>query len=351
MSIKARGAFKAGFSTVIGQYGGTNVGLANVGLIYPGFRSSRVDSGRFFSHIGLRSYASKPVINPDSVYVISVPITTKKSYIHCNHKPKLLSTTQIEQYPWIHKLETKIITNAAKGWNKLANSEKSINKKITSFIKRMLDTIPYEENCLRSFPSKETMIREINLEQLEGHDNQGDTLLQTYIDQHKIPPNQIKKVPFYYAEFQSKLLVDTQLKELVETTRSTHIKYATLCAIGIPLSLPAALVPVLPNIPGFYLAYRLYCNMKALSGIDNLKYLLQDHLQFKPLDFKEIYMAENGPEAFNESVQEEERVLITEGIIQKISSQYGVSEEDLNKALRQERARIQKEIKTGDAVE
>lgn len=313
--------------------------------------SNRHLRGCFSALIGLRSYSSKPSINPDSVYVISIPITTKKSYIHCNHKPKVLSTTQIEQYPWVHKLETKITTNAAKGWHKIANSEKSINKKITKFINRLLNTIPYEENCLRSFPSKKTMIREINLEQLKGHDIQGETLLQTYIDQHKIPPNQIKRVPLYYADFQSQLLVETQLNDLVEARRSIHIKYASLCAIGIPISLPVALVPVLPNIPGFYLAYRLYCNLKALSGIDNLKYLLQDHLQFKPLDLKDIYLTENEPEAFNESVQEEERVLITEGIIKQISNKYGVAEEDLNKALRQERSRIQKEMKMGDAVE
>ena len=58
------------------------------------------------------------------------------------------------------------------------------------------------------------------------------------------------------------------------TKRTSNTPYS-LCH-WIPISLPFALVPIVPNVPGFYIAYRLYCNVKALLGVKHLDYLLED---------------------------------------------------------------------------
>jgi hypothetical protein len=41
----------------------------------------------------------------------------------------------------------------------------------------------------------------------------------------------------------------------------------------MPIVVPFALVPVIPNLPFFYLAYRAFCHWKALLGAKHLEWL------------------------------------------------------------------------------
>ncbi|EGV62295.1 hypothetical protein CANTEDRAFT_126001 [Yamadazyma tenuis ATCC 10573] len=308
------------------------------------------------------STASGP-LNPDSIFVISVPITTKRSYVYCNHKPRVLSEAQARHFPLATRLESKLTGAALKVWTKLSTSKASINIKITALAKRMLDTVAYQENCLRSFPSKDAMIREINQEALSK--NQPDPLVvQSHIDQLKIHHSQIKPIPMYHASFQTPGNIISQLEEFKTNSYSTHLKYSILCGIGVPISLPFAIVPVIPNIPGFYLAYRFYCNVKALSGINHLKYLLESsdgtaagtrHLDFitKP-EIDSVYRETNDKsDLYIDSVQEEERLIISPKIIEDLTDKLNIPhlKEELNKAWRQEKSRLKRELKVDDAVQ
>ena len=72
---------------------------------------------------------SSLIPNKNSIFVISIPITTSKSYIYCNHRPSTLSPKQLANIPFIYKLEGKFVKLASKGWSKLSNSkQKSIRK-------------------------------------------------------------------------------------------------------------------------------------------------------------------------------------------------------------------------------
>ena len=66
--------------------------------------------------------------------------------------------------------------------------------KVVSFIKKLLDTIPYEENCLKSFPTKATMIREINEESshfTEGNKDRSGSDSSGQMPVHKIVQAQV----------------------------------------------------------------------------------------------------------------------------------------------------------------
>jgi hypothetical protein len=48
--------------------------------------------------------------------------------------------------------------------------------------------------------------------------------------------------------------------------------------VGMPIVAPFAIVPVIPNIPFFYLLYRAFSHWKALSGAKHLEFLLSRNL-------------------------------------------------------------------------
>lgn len=256
--------------------------------------------------------------------------------------------------PWVVKLENKAVGLATKGWDKLRNSEMSVNKKVVSFVRRLLNTIPYEENCLRSFPSSAAMVREINNEKEKGGDAEVATSAE--IATGAVELSQLKPIPVFHPRFQSPLAVLDQLHQLRTATAANHKKYAVLCAIGIPLSLPFALVPVLPNVPGFYLAYRLYCHVKALYGIHNLGYLLETatktdysvldttHLDFVPLpSMDQPYLGDGEfAKVLDELSDDAERVLLTGRAVDALVEHHGIPHlrDELNRAVEQETARL-----------
>ncbi|CAN3353059.1 hypothetical protein DICA1_A08108 [Diutina catenulata] len=358
---------------------------------------------------------AKTAIDPDSIYVISIPITNLRSYVHCHHRPSLLHESQRDKYPLATKIEAKLIALATKGWDKLVSSDWKINKNIVYYIKKLLATIPYQEGCLKSFPSKAEMIRVVKGDQATdialARNPNGDTeisdadakamasataeraqtdvdtpsittiepplppnVLQGSVTELNIPPAQLQRIPFYHPSFQQPCAILDQLYHFRDTAHATYRRNAIWCAIGIPLTLPFALVPVVPNVPCFYLCYRLYCNWKALEGVKNMDYLLETahpidpkeskksvceiladdklvadttHLSFKPItNLDKIYTLNNTEEELAPPVQAEEKVLINEEIIDVVTKRLNVPKlkEDLMKAMHQEQKRLDNEV-------
>ena len=279
----------------------------------------------------------------NSIYVISIPLTASRSFIYCNHRPLLQSHA-----PLITKVETKAVNIATKGWNKLASSKLTVNVKIVEWTRKLLATIPYEENCLRSFPNKQAMIREINEESLHlvkplEKDSHG-FVHQSDIKQLNIPDSQLKPIPLYHAKQQSPSKILTELTHFRTDNYKKHKNGAILCAIGIPLTLPFALVPVVPNVPGFYLAYRLYCHIKALLGINHLDYLLENNASH--IRFVELHQIDA---AYGHT--EEEEILLTPEIIDLLVTKLSLEnhvKDDLTKALMQTRKQLKKEKEKKD---
>lgn len=313
-------------------------------------------------------------INHNQIYVIALPITTHKSYIYCNHRPSILDKSQLKTYPVITKLETKATGLALKAWNKIKTSDNKINIKITQLVQYLLNTIPYEENCLTSFPSKNSMIREVNEEFLKANydeksNTEYSTLVQSKITDLNIPPNQLKPIPIYYPNFQQPSSILKQLYLFRDDSYAKHLKYSILCGIGVPLSLPLALIPVVPNVPGLYLAYRFYCNVKSLLGAKHLSYLLEPnnngsvsdtkHLVFSAnQNIDKIYALHNSTIELSENSGQqqsfnEETLLITPEIIESLVKELGFDhiEDQLKKALQQESQRLHTNLKVDDEVE
>lgn len=300
--------------------------------------------------------SKKSSINLESIFVLSVPVTTHKSFIYCHHRPSLLSDKQRSEVQWKIRAENKMVSLAAKGWSKLENSKSSINKKIVSLVRRLLSSIPYDESCLRSFPRKSTMIREINEEHQASFPR---AVLTSDIEKNTVSVDQLKPIPVYHPRFQEPQAILNQMNEFRSTLTQYHKKWAILCFLGIPVSLPLALVPVMPNVPGFYFAYRLYCHLQALRGARNLGYLLESnskdesiedttHLTFSSVPVLDApYLANCSFEKIkSENLKESERLLINAEIIDELVEITGLHlvKDDLLRALNQESRRLKREL-------
>ena len=129
------------------------------------------------------------------------------------------------------------------------------------------------------------MVREIN----DRHSKDlPRAVFTSELEQTRISVDQLKPIPVYHPSVQSPHVILSQMNRFKTELLSHHRKWAILCAIGIPISLPVALVPVAPNVPGFYLAYRLYCHLQALRGAKNLGFLLETDSE--TLDEKKSYI-------------------------------------------------------------
>ena len=77
--------------------------------------------------------------------------------------------------------------------------------------------------------------------------------------------------------------VPSLLARLSTERNAIHRKRLMWSLIGMPIAAPFALVPVIPNLPFFYLAYRAFSHWKALEGAKHLNFLTKNGL-FQPVE-------------------------------------------------------------------
>ena len=69
-------------------------------------------------------------------------------------------------------------------------------------------------------------------------------------------------------------LLLSSLEEHVTKRRPYHKNWLIYTVIGMPFTIPFAAIPVVPNLPFFYLCWRAYSHWKAWSASDYLQQLL-----------------------------------------------------------------------------
>lgn len=255
------------------------------------------------------------------------PISRDKSYLHFQYNKRLLNNDSL-----LVKYENKAVQFASKVWTNLQKSDKSVNKKIVHYVGRFLDNIPWTEDSLRSIPSKSALLRQVRQ---TGEKSVDVTELQLK-SAYEIKDEPLVGIPVLYpSSMISSKTLGREMDELCHQSVKYHKRQMLLTGLGIPLSLPFALVPVVPNIPGFYLAYRFYCNFKANLGGDHLSdFIEKDELIYKeePL-LDELYQCGN---------DEDQLLVLNEVLIEQLVDKFEVPEATvgLRKALKQERKRL-----------
>ena len=210
----------------------------------------------------------------DPLKLVIIPINKHKLFVYCKHHDSLQNKKSR-----IQTTEKWVVNKFTSLWLKLVNSPKSYNQKIVKWVNQTIDRIPWPEASLLTIPGESYILKRLL------HD-EGQDILQHSPSRHVTtkeyknlkPKPRIQPINLYFPLTDS-WKSDSILKELRTFSEMgiTNYKKRTMVYLSlIPFTLPIGLLPIVPNIPGFYLAYRSYCSYKAYIGAKHLKSLL-DH--------------------------------------------------------------------------
>ncbi|EER27187.1 hypothetical protein D8B26_005729 [Coccidioides posadasii str. Silveira] len=175
-----------------------------------------------------------------------IPISTRRTLLYCKKTTGGVAT----QLSVIDRITNK----AAVTWAQWEEAEQGWKKALTTYGHRVLQKIPYEEWGLKSVPP---LSAKREAQELKSH----SPVELLY------PGNVIH---------QSRIL--GTLRKLATERQDLH-RRRMWWSLGVaPLTAPIALIPLIPNIPFFYLAYRGWSHWRALNGSKHLEFLLDNHL-------------------------------------------------------------------------
>ncbi|KAJ4389701.1 hypothetical protein N0V93_007173 [Gnomoniopsis smithogilvyi] len=199
--------------------------------------------------------------------VFLLPISTRRTLLYA-HRLNTAAAQQQNQ-GWMDKIQTK----AAQTWAGWEQKESGWQSTIVKYGNQALRKIPYEEWALKSVPPLSTKVAD---DELKGSDK-----VEVFYPQSLIPQSNINHV----------------LQKLSTEREGLHRKRLIWCLIGMPISAPFAAVPIIPNIPFFYLAYRAWSHWRALAGGKHIQFLLKNQLLIhKPSPIlDEVYSKQRPP--------------------------------------------------------
>ncbi|KAL4915081.1 mitochondrial K+-H+ exchange-related-domain-containing protein [Aspergillus aurantiobrunneus] len=175
-----------------------------------------------------------------------VPISTRRALIYSRLLRKDVSKER--------SLIDRITNKAAETWAKWEEADKGWKVHLVSWGNRVQQRIPYEEWGLKSIPSLSSQ-RRID----ESHGIKKVDVL--------FPGNAVKG---------EKLV--PMLHKLSKERQELHRRRMWWSFIAAPFTAPIALIPIIPNIPFFYLVYRGWSHWRALNGSKHLQFLVEKDL-------------------------------------------------------------------------
>ncbi|KAL7629048.1 hypothetical protein AAE478_000566 [Parahypoxylon ruwenzoriense] len=175
-----------------------------------------------------------------------LPISTRRTLLYCQRLQALPPEKQ--------GLVDRVTIRATKLWAGWEKKEGGWQKKVVVYGNHLLRRIPYEEWGLKSVPPLSTKRRE---EGILGKDKNHLIFPETLIPTAK---------------------AINVLRTLGTEREPLHKSRLIWCLIGMPISAPFALVPVIPNLPFFYLAYRAWSHWRALAGGKHIRFLCDNNL-------------------------------------------------------------------------
>ncbi|KAF4454504.1 hypothetical protein F53441_3008 [Fusarium austroafricanum] len=183
---------------------------------------------------------------------------------------------------------------AAKTWAQWEKMESGWKRKVVDYGNYAFRRIPYEEWGLKSVPPLSSRRRDKEIQAKEKID--------LCFPSSVISPSKVEGI----------------LKTLATGREALHRKRLVWCVIGMPITIPFALVPVIPNIPFFYLVYRAWSHSRAIAGGKHLQWLLENKLlRLAPSEKLDQLYALHAPPA--EEPDNKERTLLTQKEVQTFS--------------------------------
>ncbi|KAI1264224.1 mitochondrial K+-H+ exchange-related-domain-containing protein [Xylariaceae sp. FL1019] len=174
-----------------------------------------------------------------------LPISTRRTLLYCQK----LQTLPSDKQSWADWGTQR----AAKLWAGWEQKESGWQKTVVRYGNKALRQIPYEEWGLKSVPTLSTRRRQ---EEILGKEKQQVVFPGSIISATHAP--QI-------------------LRTLATERESLHRSRLVWCFVGMPISAPFALIPIIPNLPFFYLLYRAWSHYRAFAGGRHIQWLVSNN--------------------------------------------------------------------------
>ncbi|SZF02155.1 unnamed protein product [Blumeria hordei] len=171
-----------------------------------------------------------------------IPISTSRTLIYCQR----LNLKSAVKETW----SDKGILRAAKLWTDWKDGT-SWQKKVVKYGNQLLRKIPFEEWALKSIPPLSGRAEGVRSDKVEV------IFPDSVISREDLPEI---------------------LHKLSSERQRLHRTKMIYSIIGMPISAPVMLIPVIPNIPFFYLVFRAWSHWRALAGCKHIQFLLNKGL-------------------------------------------------------------------------
>ncbi|KAF2639624.1 hypothetical protein P280DRAFT_453552 [Massarina eburnea CBS 473.64] len=178
-----------------------------------------------------------------------LPISTRRSLIYYEK----LHEKAVGERSLLDKITVKANETWA-AWEKDEKSPLAWKTKVTHYGNQALKRIPYEEWGLKTIPAL-TAKRRQDIE--EGREKYQVMFPGLYLPRERVPEI---------------------IQQLALERQAMHRSKMIWSVVVMPFTIPFMLIPVIPNLPFFYLVYRAYSHWKAFSGTKYLQFLLAHNL-------------------------------------------------------------------------
>ncbi|CAI7643033.1 unnamed protein product [Penicillium pancosmium] len=188
-----------------------------------------------------------------------IPISTRRALIYA----RPLRRDAAKELSILDRVTTK----AAQTWAGWEEAEKGWKKHLVTWGNKVQQRIPFEEWGLKSIPSLTTQRR---IDEQYGS----------------------KKIEVLYPANALRLEKVPTILRTIATERQEFHQKKMRWSFGIaPFTAPLGLIPVVPNIPFFYLVYRGWSHWRALNGSRHLEFLVEKNLinPISPPELEELY--------------------------------------------------------------
>ncbi|KAG6099198.1 hypothetical protein E4U30_006984 [Claviceps sp. LM220 group G6] len=160
---------------------------------------------------------------------------------------------------------------AERTWSNWEKKESGWQKKVVEYGNHAFRRIPYEEWGLKSVPllsSREQLRRQSA--------DKGEEQTQMQTQTQGLDQDHVELV------FPQSVMSEAQAEDAVRMMGSErdglHRRRMLWCIVGMPITIPFALVPIIPNLPFFYLVYRAWSHWRAIAGAKHIQFLVSKKL-------------------------------------------------------------------------
>ncbi|OAA68437.1 hypothetical protein SPI_00632 [Niveomyces insectorum RCEF 264] len=219
-----------------------------------------------------------------------LPVSTRRTLLYCERLGDLSGQQQT--------LMDKAQTRAARLW---ANWEKkpagSWQQRVVTYGNAGLRRIALEEWGLKSVPSLSSRRR---AEAAAAAAAASTAQSQDEVGSGPLKPNGAPTASLVEVVYPPSVISSEDaprvLRRLGTEREALHRQRLIWCFVGMPITAPIAIIPLVPNLPFFYLVYRAWSHWRALSGGKHIQHLLENkELYYSPSPMlDEIYAQEGG---------------------------------------------------------